>query len=226
MKLKEIEYGGKIYPVEFKQTPNWSHTTMNKEGMVWHVTTSNSFSGAKSWLTNSTSQSSALFIVGREVGSIVQLGTPDQKFWHAGRVFEPHSRFINIAKKTSTGKYTNPNLYLDGTEFTGGEDVDKSKKVEIDEVELTEWQYHCGVIIAKWHAEVCNYNLIEKTQLIHQDIASYKPDLTGVLDEISFRLFRKDSMETSQCEDLQTKVAQQESTIAVLIRLIMSFINR
>lgn len=221
-KLNTVEYGGKQYPVDFKQTPNWSHTAMKKKGMVWHVTTSNSYEGGLSWLLNPSAQVSALFVVGREVGQITQLGYVEQKLWHAGRVANPHARFKAIAEKgdMNGAGYVNPNLYLDGVEFTGGVDADKNGKVEADEIALTEWQYHVATQIATWHANVCDYELLEKTQLIHQDIANYKPDLTYVLDEIKYRLFKKNKQEGMKCEELQKQLTEQKTIISLLLDII------
>jgi len=221
--LKQVEYAGKMYPVRFVQTPNWSFTGMSKKGLVWHATTSNSFEGALSWLTNPSSGVSALALIGREVGEIAILGLVNQKLWHAGKVFEPHARFKAIAEKgdmNGSGSYVNPNLYLDGVEFAGGVDTDKSGKVEHDEIELTEWQYHVATQVANWHAIECGYELTEETQVIHQDIASYKPDLTYVLDEIKFRLFKKSKEDVKDCKQLQEKIETQDTIISLLLKII------
>lgn len=226
--LKEVTYAGKTYPVTFKQTPNWSHTAMKKKGLVWHVTTSNSFDGALSWLTSSQSNASAHVIIGRNVGEIAIIGLINQKLWHAGRVHEPHARFKAIAEMgdmNGSKNYVNPNLYLDGVEFTGGVDVDKSGKVEHDEIELTEWQYCIATQIAKWHAEVCGYDLTKETQIIHQDIASYKPDLTYVLDEIKFRLFEKDEEEKEEEEELQEEIDTKKTVWSLLLEIIRLIFN-
>lgn len=233
MKLNNINFGGKDYAVEFNQTPNYSHTSMKKIGMVTHATTSNNFKGSRSWLLSKQSQASALFIVGRNVGEIIQLGLPNQKLWHAGLVSGPSQNFNRFAKKTSTGKYTNPNLYLDGIEYSCGEDVDGSGKVERDEIELTEWQYHCGEVITRWHADVCGYELDKGLYVTHQDITSYKPDMNGILDEINFRLFKKDEVEVKEQTELQKElvkcedtVIEQKSIIQALIELIVRMFNK
>lgn len=224
MKLRTIKFAGKEYPVTFKQTPNVSNTDMKKRGLVWHMTTSMSYSEGLSWLTNPKSKVSALFIVGTNPGEITQMGYSTQKFWHAGRIYEPHDRFTAIAKKNTSGSYVNPNLYLDGVEFVGGVDKDKSKKVEPNEIELTEWQYVAAEQIAQWHAKTCGYELSEETQVIHQDIASYKPDMTNVLEEIKYRLFHKkeesNPTDTSECAVLQRRISEQKSLIETLINII------
>lgn len=222
--LKEVEYGGKLYPVTFKQTPNWSHTAMKKRGLVWHVSTSDSFNGTLSWILNPDSNVSYLCLIGKNVGEIIIFGRIDQKLWHAGRVYEPNARFKAIAEKGDmNGKgYVNPNLYLDGVAFAGGVDADKSGKVEHREIELTEWQYHVATQVAKWHAGVCGYDLKEDTQIIHQDVASYKPDLTYVLDEIKFRLFKKDEEEKKKQQQLQESDATILSLIIQILRLLIA----
>lgn len=225
--LKSIEYAGKSYQVAFKQTPNWSHTSMSKKGLVYHATTSNNYDGSLAWLTNPQSSVSALFLVGREVGQITQLGYINQKFWHAGKIFEPHARFKKIAiKNDMNGNLVNPNLYLDGVEFSGGVDSNKDGKVTKDEIALTEWQYTAGVQIARWHAKVCGYELTEETQIIHQDIASYKPDLAYVLDEIKYRLFKKDEDDKKKQEELQIIVTPPKRTFwSVLLEIIKIIFN-
>lgn len=240
--LEAIEYGGKSYPVLFKQTRKWSHTTMKKIGMVYHATTSGSYTGGLEWLVNGYDPAngsfgnggSALFVVGRNVGEIAMLGEVTQKLWHAGRIANPAPRFLKIAKREDTAgrAFVNPNLYLDGVEFVGGIDRDKSGKVTKDEVNLTEWQYACGVAIAKWHAEVCGYELTPETQITHQDIASDKPDLSEILDELLFRLFKKSEPEQVQCAALQAKVEQLQadnmklsSFVTQLVALVQMFIK-
>lgn len=193
MFLNKVSINGADYPVTQKNTPNTSNTDMEKVGIVLHVTTSNSYNGAISWLTSEKSQSSATFIVGREIGQVCQLGPLDRKFWHAGRVHEPSDLFKSVAKKTPAGGYLNPNLYWDGIEFCGGVDGDGSGKVEKDEVELTDWQYRCGIELIKQHAGYWNYELTAERIITHQDIASYKPDLVNVRDEILYQLFYKET---------------------------------
>jgi len=224
-KLQKITFGNKDYSVEFKQTPNYSHTTMSKIGLVTHATTSNNFNGSKSWLLSSQSQASALFIVGRNVGEIIQLGLPNQKLWHAGSVSKPSRAFLRVAKKNGQS-FVNPNLYLDGIEYSCGEDVDGSGKVERDEIELTEWQYHCGEVITRWHADVCGYTIDSGLYVTHQDIASYKPDMNGILDEINFRLFKKDEVEVVECTELQTELTKTKGFVQLLIELILSLIKK
>lgn len=227
-KLESIFYAGKDYKVDFTPTPNWSNTTMDKVGIVWHVTTSKSYSGGKSWLTNPNSGVSCLFLVGQNPGEITQFGYVNQKYWHAGRVSSPNARAKKMLKKNGSN-FVNPNLYLDGVEFVGGVDVDKSGKVEKDEAQLTEWQFECAEQIARWHANQCGYELVEKTQLIHQDIASYKPDLTDVLDEITFRLFRRDIKELASCISLQQEVEKQREQIEeqeTIIQMLLSYIRQ
>lgn len=212
MKIPTVTFKNKKYPVKFKQTPNYSSTNMKKIGMVDHMTTSNSFSGSVSWLTNRKSGVSVLFVVGRNVGEIIQLGLPNQKLWHAGGIKKPSSRFLQIAKYAPSGGFTNPNLYLDGIEFSGGVDVDKSGKAERDEIELTDWQYACGIQLKRWHAQVCGYELKPETQIIHQDISSHKPDMQNVWDEFQYRLFSKEERETtkeSECICLSKATTQE-----------------
>jgi len=224
MKLKEVEFNGKKYPVTFKQSPNYSQSNMDKSGMVYHVTTSHSYVGGKSWLTNKNSGVSCLFIIGSQPGEIAQLGLPNQKLWHAGRISNPSEHFKKIAKKSPSGKYTNPNLWLDGIEFVGGVDKDRNGKVERDEVNLTEWQYYVGQQVCEWHAEVCGYNLKPENQIIHQDIASYKPDLEDVRDEMHYRLFSKENREES-CKDLEIEIARQNGIIKTLRDVIALLAN-
>lgn len=222
-KLLSVEYGGKTYPVSFKQTPNWSHTGMKKKGLVWHVTTSNSYEGSLAWLTDPKSQVSILFLVGREVGKIVQFGYVNQRFWHAGNVRKPSERFLKIAVKgdmNGAQNYVNPNLYLDGVEFSGGVDANKNNKVEAEEVSLTEWQYHVATQIAQWHAKVCGYELTPDTQIMHQDVADYKEDLTYTLDEIKFRLFKKDKEEKKEQGELQKETVKTETVWSLLVKII------
>lgn len=230
-KLESIFYANKEYKVEFLATPNWSNTTMSKVGLVYHVTTSNSYAGGKTWLTSPKSGVSCLFLVGQNPGEITQFGFVNQKYWHAGRVSSPNARAKKKLIKNGSG-YVNPNLYLDGVEFVGGVDVDKSGKVEKDEIQLTEWQFECAEQIARWHAKECGYELKEDTQLIHQDIASYKPDLSDVLDEITFRLFHRDIKELVSCVALQQEIEsqkeqlkEQESKIQMLLSYITNLFN-
>ena len=191
MKLKHITHKGKKYPVKFVQTPNVSNTDMKKEAIVQHMTTSNSFKGLIGTFTKGRN-ASTLFGVGREIGEVAQFGTPDQKFWHAGNVYEPSKAFKKIAKKTPRGKYTNPNLYTDGIEYCGGEDKNNDNYISEDEIELTEWQYDCGIQLMQWHAKTCGYELTPEKIIAHCDIASYKPDMVNVVDELEYRMFRKD----------------------------------
>lgn len=223
-RLDTVSFGGKEYKVDFRQTRKFSHTGMKKKGLVHHATTSNSYVGGRDWLVHGYDPAkgtygnggSALFVVGRNVGEICQLGEINQKQWHAGRISQPNDRFKRIAeyKNTVGGEFVNPNLYLDGVEFVGGIDRDKSGKVEKDEINLTEWQYACGVQIAKWHAEVNGYELTEETQIIHQDVTHYKPDLTEILEELLFRLFKK--KDEDKGEELEVQLAARDAEIIKL----------
>lgn len=227
--LMKVVYGGKEYPVNYDQTACWSHTTMKKKGLVYHVTTSNSYEGTLSWFNNPAAGASAMFVIGQHPGQITQMHVKEQMGWHAGRVYEPNARFEKIAIKGNMNGsgYVNPNLYLDGIEFSGGVDKDKSGKVERDEVYLTEWQYTCAEQIAQWHANTCGYELTEDTQIIHQDIASYKPDLSDVLDEIKFRLFKKkgtdklveEKLQEETLEELEKKISMLQQIVQLLMRL-------
>lgn len=225
-KLESIQFGKNIYPVEFKQTPNFSNTNMKKRYLVGHGTTSNSFRGGRSWLLNKASKSSALFIVGRNPGEITQLGFPSQKLWHAGRISNPTERFKSIASKNSKGQWVNPNLESDGIEFVGSVDIDGNGKVSESEVEFTEWQYHCWGVIAHWHAGICEYELEPKTQIIHQDIASYKPDLDLALEEHTYRLFEIKPEDEVKIFDTQIELCKAEKNrISLLMRLIQALIK-
>lgn len=223
-RLESIYFNGKLHPVQFKQTPNYSETNMRKIGMVWHVTTSNSYLGGLSWLTSKRSNASTLFIIGREIGQITQMGYVDQKLWHAGRISKPSERFTQIAKLNPAGDYLNPNFYLDGVEFVGGVDKNKDGKVHQNEIELTEWQYVCAEIISTWHAKVCDYELAPDNQIMHQDIAHYKPDLYQVIDELHYRLFTKSERNeyAIQCE-YEKKVL--EDRVTFLENLLHKFVS-
>lgn len=196
--------------------------------MVHHATTSNSFSGGLNWLVDGYDPAlgtymnggSALFIVGRNVGEIHQLGLPNQKLWHAGGIRNPNQRFKDIASKDVNGRYDNPNLYLDGIEYVGGVDEDHDGKVTTMEVNLTEWQYECAEQITRWHARHCEYELTEASQLIHQDIAADKPDLSDILDEIFFRLFRKKVNDMLECKTMQETIEKQSGMIVSLIGMV------
>lgn len=227
-RFESIKYGAKDYPVEFKQTRKWSHTTMDKQGLVIHVTTSNSYSGGLGWLVDGYDPAtktygnggSAHFIVGRNVGEIAMLGELNQMLWHAGRISRPTDVFKEIAKLKNDDSFVNPNLYLDGIEFVGGVDEDHSGKVEHDEVNLTEWQYACGEAIARWHAETCGYPLEEKRIITHEDIYYHKPELGFVREELLFRLFRKDAHDVVVCGALQEQVGKQQTMIEQLIKMV------
>jgi hypothetical protein len=229
-RLTKVTYAGKTYPVVFKQTRKWSHTTMTKRGLVWHVTTSNNYLGGFNWLVDGFDPAkgtfgnggSAMFIVGKEPGEIAMMGELNQMQWHAGNINKPSAKFKKIADKNPNAKsgYTNPNLYLDGVEFVGGVDNDHSGKVEAGEINLTEWQYECAVQIAAWHAEANQYPITSDSHLIHQDVDAGKPDLSNVYDELNFRLTKKSVPDHTSCVDLQKQVLTQQQALNQLFAII------
>lgn len=182
--MESVTFNGVNYPVKNYKSPNVSNTTHKKQGLVLHMTTSNNFGGTIEWFKNPAAKVSALFVVGREVGEIAMFNDVTKKFWHAGRISKPSQLFKNIAKLTGSGKYLNPNDYLDGIEFSGGVDKDKSGFVEQDEISLTDWQKECARAIIRWHANECEYQPDPSKVITHHDVASYKPDMRAVAQDI------------------------------------------
>lgn len=116
---------------------------------------------AISWLTQERSQASYHYLI-KKSGNIVQLVDDENYAWHAGRTNAPEIHFEG-----------NPNKYTYGVAFVGEKPTQKQIEafVSLYKDKLS-------------HIPIPNI-------ITHQQIATDKPDLDWVRDEIKKRLLRK-----------------------------------
>ena len=145
------------------------NNTTPKQGFVLHGTLGN-YNGALEWLTTNRNDhpSSAHYIIGKNVGEVIQLVQNKDIAWHAGTVQNPTQYAQACLLKDQRGKYINPNNYLIGIEF-----------VWFVGDTLTDWQYHTAIEIMK-ATNISNPIIVD-----HHSICDYKgDDLFFAIDRI------------------------------------------
>lgn len=206
--------------ITFKQTPNYSTSTVKKIGYVFHGTLG-SYKSAIDWLTTSAadrskrtgkveSASSCHFIIGRNPGEVTQIGHVKDVTWHAGNISNPAPRFASVMPKKMDGNFENPNKYFVGIEFAWGYDLDGDKKITAFDKTLTDWQYECvNKIIDMYQAEI-PFN--PKYVFSHHEIASYKSDdMTFAVNKVIASRSNPDELTT-----LQVKKSQLDKVLAFI----------
>jgi len=160
--------------MNFKQSPMYSLSNGTpKKGFILHGTLGG-YEGAVSWLsTNRTEHpSSAHYVIGKNVGEVIQLVKNEDVAWHAGTVQNPTVDAQGKLLKDIRGKYINPNEYMIGIEF-----------VWFVGDSLTEWQYTTAIEIIK-SSGISNPILLD-----HNSICDYKQDkLLFAVKEITRRM--------------------------------------
>lgn len=166
--------------IPFRQSPNYTAGGTTRTLFVWHGTLGG-FKGSIETLCasvrkdakgNNLGRASAHYVIGRKEGEVIQLVKLEDTAWHAGIIDKPKKRFLDIAKKSASGKLTNPNQYSIGIEFCWGYDTDGDKVVEPFEKRITDWQFKCVHDIMKQSG----IKLDGKNIVTHSDITSYKSD--------------------------------------------------
>ncbi len=156
----------------FKQSPNYAKGPTQKVGFVLHGTLGN-YAGAVEWLlTARPNPSSAHYVIGKNVGEVIQLVKNEDVAWHCGTVRNPLAWCVGLLKKKTDGTWLNPNQYLIGIEF-----------VWFIGDTLTEWQYNTALEIIK-ASGIANPLLVD-----HHSVTDYKSDnLYFAVQEITRRL--------------------------------------
>lgn len=160
--------------MNFKQSPMYTPSNGTpKKGFILHGTLGN-YEGAVDWLsTNRTEHpSSAHYIIGKNIGEVIQIVGNEDIAWHAGTVQNPTVDAQGKLLKDARGKYINPNQYTIGIEF-----------VWFVGDSLTEWQYATAIEIIK------SSGINSPILLDHHSICDYKLDnMLFAVNEINKRL--------------------------------------
>lgn len=160
--------------MNFKQSPMYTPSNGTpKRGFILHGTLG-AYAGAVDWLsTNRTEHpSSAHYIIGKNVGEVIQLVKNADVAWHAGTVQNPTTDAQGKLLKDVRGKYINPNEYMIGIEF-----------VWFVGDALTEWQYTTALEIIK------SSGILNPILLDHNSICDYKQDkLLFAVKELTKRM--------------------------------------
>lgn len=172
--------------IPFEQSPNYNvgDGKIPKIGYVLHATLGR-FIGAKETLKAAVrkdaqgrdlGRASCHLLISEKDHEWVELVRIKDIAWHAGKIDAPDPLGQKALLKDSAGKYINPNGYLLGIEVCCGWDTNKNGKVDIAELNMTEWQYEaCAQYLAR-NEVVHGIKIDPKFCIGHTNLTSYKSD--------------------------------------------------
>lgn len=172
--------------IPFEQSPNYDPGTGKypKVGYVFHATLGK-FVGAKETLKakvrkdangNDLGRASAHLLISEKDHEWVELVKPLDIAWHAGKIDAPDPIGQKALLKDTAGHYINPNQYLLGIEFCCGWDVNKNGRVDIAELDLSDWQYEAAAQYIARNEIVHGIKIDPKFCVGHKNLTSYKSD--------------------------------------------------
>lgn len=172
--------------IPFEQSPNYDKGTGKypKIGYVFHATLGK-FVGAKETLKAKVrkdangvdlGRASCHLLISEKDHEWVELVKPLDIAWHAGKINAPDAFGKKVLLKDETGVFVNPNQYLLGIEVCCGWDVNKNGKVDIAELDMSEWQYEAAAQYLARNELIHGIKIDRKLCVGHKNITSYKSD--------------------------------------------------
>ena len=163
--------------VEHLPSPYYSSRRGNRvNGIVLHIM-QGSLEGTAAWFRNPKNKynTSAHYLFGRD-GRVIQMVDESKAAHHAGNIYNPSENAKRMLKEKFWGGYINPNWHTIGFECEGveGTSTDVWSEPMMDSlVTMTK------EVAVRHEIQIDNVHVLD-----HQDIASYKPQMTHWVDEI------------------------------------------